>query len=104
MLTTPRGRSPLWMRIGTLLVALAIVVLAGMLASCGGDGNATPPPPTVIRADETPSPEGPTATPTPTATPGAEGYPGPAPTQPPAESGYPFQDATPTPAAAYPGK
>src|SRR5690554_5848966 len=85
MLTISRGRSPLATRIGFVCLALAMVVLASVLASCGGD-DATPPPPTVIRADETPSTDAATATPTLTPTPTPEeGYPAPPPTQPPAE-------------------
>ena len=103
---TPKGRSPLVMRAGLLLATLAMAVLALLLASCGGDGDATPPPPTVIRADETPAVEGPTATPTLTVTPGGKDYPGPEPTSPRADSGYPSQVATPgpTPESAYPGR
>jgi len=103
---TPKGRSPLALRAGLLLATLAIVVLSLVLSSCGTDGDATPPPPTIIRADETPAVEGPTATPTVTATPGSSGYPGPEPTSPAADSAYPAQVPAPgpTPESAYPGR
>jgi len=92
------------MRVGLLCVALVMVALSGMLVACGGGDDETLPPPTVIRAEDTPAvnAEPATITPTLTATP-EEGYPPPPPTQPPAEEGYPPQPPTqmPTP-GAYP--
>ena len=51
MQTISRGRAPLATRIGLVFLVLAMIAVAGTLASCGGGDDDTPPPPTVIRAD-----------------------------------------------------
>ena len=71
MQTMSRGRAPRVMRVGLLCVALVMVALSGMLVACGGGDDETLPPPTVIRAEDTPAvnAEPATITPTLTATP-----------------------------------